>query len=158
MTQFINGLAGMKCLPIDWGVSGNLKRTKLMLGLKPVVLLIVQTGQKIFMKNDRYSMSFTTGSLFYRESVRLAALFVDLNDWNVVRNTVIADNLLQTRTLNTSKRFCREIISRLKTLSGKELELLMVHPKNRRIFYGWLFAADTRLSVILPLKLFGNVL
>ena len=107
------------------------------------------------MKNDRYSMSFTTGSLFYRESVRLAMLFVDLNDWNVVRNTVIADNVLQTRTLNTSKRFCREIISRLKTLSGQELELLVNGTSQEQAYILWVaicrrytFIGDFAVEVI----------
>jgi hypothetical protein len=76
------------------------------------------------MSNDRYSMSFTTGSLFHRESVKLAALYLDLGDWNSVRDKVIAENLLQTRTLNTLKRVCREVISRLKMLSPGELEFL----------------------------------
>ena len=77
------------------------------------------------MSNDRYSMSFTTGSLFHRESVKLAALYLELGDWNAVRDKVIAENLLQTRTLNTLKRVCREVISRLKTLSVGELEFLI---------------------------------
>ena len=102
------------------------------------MLLIVQTGQKILMTNDRYSMSFTTGCLFYRESVKLATLFVDLKDWNIVRNTVLADNLLQARTQNTSKRFCREIISRLKTLSGQELELLINGTPQEQAYLLWL--------------------
>ncbi|WP_039960780.1 BrxA family protein, partial [endosymbiont of Riftia pachyptila] len=76
------------------------------------------------MKNNRYSMSFTTGSLFHRESVKLAALYFKLKDWNAVRDKVISENLLQARTLNTSKRVCREIISRLKKLNSSELELL----------------------------------
>ncbi|MCA9819149.1 MAG: DUF1819 family protein, partial [Cyanobacteria bacterium HKST-UBA01] len=46
------------------------------------------------MSNDRYSMSFTTGSLFHRESVELAALYLDLGDWNSVRDKVVAENLL----------------------------------------------------------------
>ncbi|MCD8534902.1 MAG: DUF1819 family protein [Verrucomicrobia bacterium] len=33
------------------------------------------------MSIDRNSMSFTTGSLFHRESVELAALYLDLGDW-----------------------------------------------------------------------------
>lgn len=70
-------------------------------------------------------MSFTTGSLFHRESVKLAALYLDLNNWNAVREKVLADNLLQARTINTSQRVCREIISRLKQLSVHELELLV---------------------------------
>lgn len=77
------------------------------------------------MKSERYSMSFTTGSLFHRESVKLAALYLDLNNWNAVREKVLADNLLQARTINTSQRVCREIISRLKQLSVHELELLV---------------------------------
>ena len=99
--------------------------------------MIVQRGKTILMKNDRYSMSFTTGALFYRESVRLAALFVDLKDWNAVRNTVLADNLLQARTQNTSKRFCREIISRLKTLSVQELELLIKGTSQEQTYLLW---------------------
>ena len=102
------------------------------------MLLIVQTGQKILMTNDRYSMSFTTGCLFYRESVKLATLFVDLKDWNIVRNTVLADNLLQARTQNTSKRVCQEIISRLKTLSVQELELLNKGTSQEQAYLLWL--------------------
>ncbi len=90
------------------------------------------------MKNDRYSMSFTTGTLFYRESVRLATLFVDLKDWKIVRNTVLADNLLQARTQNTSKRVCQEIISRLKTLSVQELELLNKGTSQEQAYLLWL--------------------
>jgi Putative inner membrane protein (DUF1819) len=82
-------------------------------------------------------MSFTTGALFYCESVRLVALFVDLKDWNAVRNTVLADNLLQTRTQNTSKRVCREIISRLKTLSVQELELLIKGTSQEQAYLLW---------------------
>lgn len=70
-------------------------------------------------------MSFTTGSLFHRESVELASLNLGLGGWSSVRDKVIAENVLQARTLNTRKRVCREIISRLRTLSRTELELLV---------------------------------
>jgi hypothetical protein len=70
-------------------------------------------------------MSFTTGGLFFRESVKLAEMFLQLADWNAVREKVLADNLLQTRTITTSKRVSREIIYRLKTLSPDELDLLI---------------------------------
>jgi hypothetical protein len=83
-------------------------------------------------------MSFTTGTLFCRETVRLAVLFVDLKDWNAVRNTVIAGNLLQARTQNTSKRFCSEIISRLKTLSVQELQLLVNGTSQEQAYLLWL--------------------
>jgi hypothetical protein len=83
-------------------------------------------------------MSFTTGSLFHRESVTLAELYLDLGDWNAVRDRVIADNLLQTRTLNTLKRVCSEIVSRLKTLSLEELKFLASGSHQEQAYLLWL--------------------
>ncbi|AUZ76299.1 DUF1819 family protein [Aeromonas sp. ASNIH6] len=107
------------------------------------------------MSNDRYSMSFTTGSLFHRESVELTALYLDLGDWSSVRDKVIAENLLQTRTLNTLKRVCREIISRLRTLSSDELEFLVEGSHQEQAYLLWLavcrryrFIADFAVEVL----------
>ena len=107
------------------------------------------------MSDDRYSMSFTTGSLFHRESVKLAALYLDLGDWNSVRNKVIAENLLQSRTLNTLKRVCREVISRLKTLISGELEFLVEGSHQEQAYILWLavcrryrFIADFAVEVL----------
>ncbi len=90
------------------------------------------------MKHQRYSMSFTTGTLFHLESVRIAGLFLELNDWNTVRKTVIANNALQARTFNTLKRVCREIISRLKTLGSDELDLLVKSNSQEQGYILWL--------------------
>ena len=107
------------------------------------------------MSNDIYSMSFTTGSLFHRESVELAALYLDLGDWNFVRDKVIAENLLQTRTLNTLKRLCREVISRLRTLNTGELEFLFEGRHQDQAYLLWLavcrryrFIADFAVEVL----------
>lgn len=87
---------------------------------------------KIYMKTDRYSMSFTTGGLFHQESVALATLFLEKGDWEAVRDQVLSENSIQARTLNTLKRVCREILSRLKTLDSRELELLVhTHPQEQ---------------------------
>ena len=84
------------------------------------------------MKTQRYIMSFTTGGLFLHESVMLASLFLGIKDWKAVRTKVQSENLLQARTLNTSERVCREIISRLKKLGAHELELLVsTHPQEQ---------------------------
>lgn len=100
-------------------------------------------------------MSFTTGGLFHRESVKLAELYLDLGDWNSVRDKVIAENLLQTRTLNTLKRSCREVISRLKTLSSGELEFLLEGSHQEQAYLLWLavcrryrFIADFAIEVL----------
>jgi len=100
-------------------------------------------------------MSFTTGTLFHRESVKLASLYLELEDWNAVREKVLADNLLQARTLNTSKRVCREIISRQKTLSIAELDLLIHTNAQEQGYLLWLalcrrykFIADFAVEVL----------
>jgi len=76
------------------------------------------------MSKEKYNMSFTTGGLFQSESARLAKMFLECNDWDRVKEATLTDNLLQTRTLNTSRRNLREIVSRLKCLSPEELHLV----------------------------------
>lgn len=100
-------------------------------------------------------MAFTTGSLFHRESVKLAALYLDLGDWDAVRDRVITENLLQTRTLNTLKRVCREVISRLRTLSLSELEVLVESSRQEQAYLLWIavcrrygFIADFAAEVL----------
>lgn len=107
------------------------------------------------MSEDRYSMSFTTGSLFLRESVKLVPLYLDLGGWDAVRDKVITENLLQTRTLNTLKRVCREVISRLRVLSPNELEFLVEASHQEQAYLLWIaacrryrFIADFAVEVL----------
>lgn len=75
--------------------------------------------------NVKYRMSFTTGGLFHRESLQLAMLFLEVRDWKVLRDRVLTQNLLQSRTLSTAKRIYQEIAARLQTLDLNELDLLV---------------------------------
>jgi hypothetical protein len=107
------------------------------------------------MKDERYSMSFTTGGLFPQESVNVVSLFLEQKDWNAVRENILSNNLLQARTLNTSKRICREIISRLKTLGSSELDLLAHGSSQEQGYLLWLsvcrryrFIGDFALEVL----------
>lgn len=77
------------------------------------------------MVNEQYSMSFTTGGIFHRESVKVANLYFKIKDWNSVYDKALSSNILQTRTLSTAKRVCREVVSRLRTLCPQELDLLI---------------------------------
>ncbi len=90
------------------------------------------------MGNSKYSMSFTTGTLLYRESITVAQLYQELGDWNTVRDRVIAENRLQMRTLNSSKRIGREINSRLKTLTPLELAILNDDLQQEQAYVLWL--------------------
>ena len=103
----------------------------------------------------KYSMSFTTGTLFHQESVKLAVLFLESHDWNLVRNIVLSENLLQFRTVNTSKRVFREVRSRLKTLNEDELDLLIHGSLQEQGYLLWLavcrrykFIADFAVEIL----------
>jgi len=87
---------------------------------------------------DKYSLSFTTGALFHRESLKLAQLYLEFGDWIAVRDIVLNKNLLQARTLNTAKRVCREVISRLKTLPSEALKLLVDGNEQERTYLLWI--------------------
>lgn len=107
------------------------------------------------MNNVRYSTSFTTGSLFHREAVDLAALYLELGHWNTVRSKVIAENLLQTRTQSTLKRVFREVASRLRMLNPDELEYLVGSNHQDQAYLLWLaicrryrFVADFATEVL----------
>lgn len=75
------------------------------------------------MPADRYR-SFTTASLLLNESSQVASLYVETPDWNQLRETVLSQNLLQSRTLGTRNRVWNEVSSRLRLLNQRELDLL----------------------------------
>ena len=105
--------------------------------------------------NTAYHMSFSTGGLFHQESVQLATLYRDLDDWQAVHDRVIAGNILQTRTVSTLKRVYREIASRLKTLTFTELAFLLEGSHQEQAYLLWLavcrrysFIADFAVEVL----------
>jgi len=90
------------------------------------------------MSETRYIMSFTTGGLFFSESVTVAKLYFDLGDWALVRERVLENNLLQARTVNTAQRVFREISSRLKLLTEDELQLLCNGSRQEQTYLLWI--------------------
>lgn len=90
------------------------------------------------MSDVRYSMSFTTGGLFRNESLKLIFLYLELGNWDAVRDKVCEQNILQARTINSLRRVTREIISRLKTLSSNEINLLSNASRQEQGYLLWL--------------------
>jgi len=90
------------------------------------------------MRHGKFNLSLTTGGLFLRESVQLARLHVSGMDWHEVRQRAAADNLLQARTISSSQRQSREIISRLKTLQSDELDYLIHAAPQEQAYLLWL--------------------
>lgn len=77
------------------------------------------------MQPTPYKLSFTAAPLLQQESVKLAELFLEFKDWDMVREQVLSNNLLQARTQSSLRRICQEIIPRLGCLNREELELLV---------------------------------
>ncbi|MCG8312830.1 MAG: DUF1819 family protein [Pseudomonadales bacterium] len=107
------------------------------------------------MTQGKYRISFTSGSLYHRESVKLADVHQSLRDWDEVRAQALKDNLLQTRTESTAKRTCREAIARLKTLNEEELDFLREANHQDQAYLLWVavcrlyrFIADFAVEVL----------
>ena len=88
------------------------------------------------MSSNRYLMSFTTGGLFYAESLLLLDLYS--GNWDDVFNQALEQNTLQTRVVSTAKRVLREIIGRLRMLTEEELELLQQGSASEQKYLLWL--------------------
>lgn len=91
-------------------------------------------------KHDRYALSFTSGALLTREAVIAAPLFLEVRDWNAVRNRLLAENLLQARTASSGFRLAREVAQRLAVLTDAELDLLQDSSPSERGHLMWIAA------------------
>tara|TARA_R110001599_G_scaffold224338_2_gene423535 strand:+ start:13324 stop:13938 length:615 start_codon:yes stop_codon:yes gene_type:complete len=107
------------------------------------------------MATNRYRISFTSGSLYHRESLRLAELYRELGDWDLVREEGLQRNLLQARTVSTAKRVSRESVARLRTLNDEELDVLIEGSHQDQAHILWLavcrlyqFVADFASEVV----------
>ena len=88
----------------------------------------------------KYALSFTTGSLFIKESVIFAELYLKLADWQLVRDEARTHNLLQQRTLISARKVSASVIKRLKCLSHDELSYLVDATPLERGYLLWLAA------------------
>lgn len=78
----------------------------------------------ISQKQTRYALSFTSGALLAREAEIAARLFLEVQDWGLVREQLRSENLLQSRTASSGFRLAREVAQRLSVLTDAELRLL----------------------------------
>ena len=88
-------------------------------------------------KKNTYPMGFTTGGLFRRESVKLAAMYSKDRDWAVLKESVLAGNSLQTRTISTANRVFREVCTRMKTLYSDEMDLFLSGTEQEQGYLLW---------------------
>lgn len=89
------------------------------------------------MVSDSYQMSFTTGGLFYNESLQVAELYGKTGDWLKTRKQVLSENILQARTESSCKRRAWEICSRLRLLTKNQLQLLGSGSRQEQQYLLW---------------------
>jgi hypothetical protein len=90
------------------------------------------------MAKSGYNMSFSLGGLFFIESLRVAEIYMEKKDWNLARDKVLTNNILQARTKSSLKRVTREVISRLRLLTGNQIKLLVTGSRQEQNFLFWL--------------------
>ncbi len=107
------------------------------------------------MSRDRYSLSFTAASLYINPSIDAAKLYLETNDWELVKSEFIRQNMLHSRTTSALRRTTGEIIPRLQTLSTAELQFFVGCSPAEQGYILWIaicrryaFIADLTLDVI----------
>lgn len=77
------------------------------------------------METDQYILSFTSASLSMPESVKIAEVYLQLGDWDMVKEVVKSENLIQARTASSIQRVYQELAPRLEGLTLEQIELLV---------------------------------
>lgn len=85
----------------------------------------------------KYNLGFTSAALLYRDSVLLAKLYLNTGDWSKVREMVLAENLLQIRTIAAQKRIYSETYTRLMHLSHQALEVIANGERDDQVHVIW---------------------
>ena len=91
-------------------------------------------------KEQPYLMSFGTGGLFINESVAVAKLHNFGEEWDMTAATAITKGVFPVRKASSARRSIREIVNRLKCLTGAELKLLQNGQRNEQAALLWLAA------------------
>lgn len=71
-----------------------------------------------------YSLSLTAASLMNFETEQVALLYLEHKDWDIVKDLIVDDNILQKGTISTRKREFAEIKKRLTNISDEDLEFM----------------------------------
>lgn len=80
------------------------------------------TKHSPFVPTEEYRLSFGTGGLYVTESAQLILSFDELGDWSEVIEDAVEKNLLQFKSTQSTRRAVREICTRLKNMTPRELD------------------------------------
>jgi hypothetical protein len=88
--------------------------------------------------NTAFPVSFTAASLRPELARIVAQAYLDCGDWELARQHVLEQNLLQSRSRASAIRMEREFRQRLQTLTPRQLEILAQAPSDARRAVAWL--------------------
>jgi len=99
------------------------------------------------MKTDQYKLSFTGAGLSISGSIKIAQVYLQIKDWDAVKEKVKTENLLQARTQSSVQRTFQELAPRLQQLTAEQLGLLVEgnHQEQKQILW---FAVCSRYAYI----------
>jgi hypothetical protein len=86
----------------------------------------------------KYSMAFSTGSLYVNEVEAVLESFEQLEDWDKVRQKIEADNLLQQRAVRSIIRVTREVVTRAQHLSDLERDYFLQTSRLEQGYLVWI--------------------
>ncbi len=79
---------------------------------------------------ERYRLSFTFGGLLIPESRVVAEGYLELGDWERVKEDILTENRLEKTRRSTSRRYFREIRDRLASAYNWEIEVVAGRDSN----------------------------
>lgn len=123
--------------------------------------LIVRQLQGVVLSST-YKIGFARPALI-RETVLIAQTYRELQEWSAVKERVIKDNLLQTRTVRSAEISYSEIHKRLSQLNEDQIELLADDHLSDVGQLAWIaickqyrFVADFTAEVLVPAQQSGR--
>ena len=72
--------------------------------------------------NNDYIFSYTAATLMLHETNEVMKKYLEYKDWNIVKEIVIEENIMQKQSVSSRKRVFTEIKRRIETLSNEQLE------------------------------------
>lgn len=75
--------------------------------------------------SKNYCLSMSGASARMTESMIAAQTYLELNDWNATRKTIVDDNLFQLNAESSRKRISSELVKRLRTLTDEEVNFFV---------------------------------
>lgn len=123
--------------------------------------LIVRQLQEVILVST-YKIGFARPALI-REIVLVAQSYRELQDWRAVKESILKDNVLQTRTVRSAEISYSEIHKRLSLLNGGQIDLLADDNPSDVCQMAWIaickqysFVADFTTEVLVPAQQSGR--